>query len=61
MIDSDGYKRIVEYTADDHHGFQATVKREKTHFKIPEPKKYDHKYEPKYEHKQEHKYEHKKW
>ena len=39
LIDSDGYKRIVEYTADDHHGFQATVKREPTHFKIPEPVK----------------------
>jgi hypothetical protein len=39
LIDSDGYKRIVEYTADDNHGFQATVKREPTHFKIPEPVK----------------------
>lgn len=37
LIDSDGFKRIVEYTADDQHGFQATVKREPTHFKIPEP------------------------
>ncbi|XP_070504279.1 cuticle protein 7-like [Chironomus tepperi] len=36
LIDSDGYKRIVDYTADDHHGFQATVKREPTHYKIPE-------------------------
>jgi hypothetical protein len=37
LIDSDGYKRIVEYTADDHHGFQATVKREPTHYKVPVP------------------------
>ena len=37
LIDSDGYRRVVEYTADDHHGFQATVKREPTHIKIPQP------------------------
>jgi hypothetical protein len=37
LIDSDGYKRIVDYTADDVHGFQATVKREPTHFKVPIP------------------------
>lgn len=28
LIDADGYRRIVEYTADDHHGFQANVRRE---------------------------------
>lgn len=28
LIDSDGFRRIVEYTADDVHGFQAIVKRE---------------------------------
>jgi Insect cuticle protein len=37
LIDSDGYRRVVEYTADDHHGFQAEVKREPTHFKVPQP------------------------
>ncbi|KAG5674715.1 hypothetical protein PVAND_004667 [Polypedilum vanderplanki] len=37
LIDSDGYKRIVDYTADPHHGFQATVKREPTHYKVPVP------------------------
>lgn len=38
LIDSDGFRRIVEYTADDVHGFQATVKREPAHDKIPQPK-----------------------
>jgi hypothetical protein len=28
LIDADGYKRIVHYTADDHHGFNAEVRRE---------------------------------
>ncbi|KAG5674712.1 hypothetical protein PVAND_004664 [Polypedilum vanderplanki] len=28
---------IVDYTADPHHGFQATVKREPTHYKVPVP------------------------
>ena len=28
LIDADGYKRIVHYTADDHNGFQAKVERE---------------------------------
>jgi hypothetical protein len=28
LNDADGYKRIVHYTADDEHGFQADVKRE---------------------------------
>ena len=28
LIDADGYKRVVHYTADDHHGFQAKVERE---------------------------------
>ena len=37
LIDSDGFRRVVEYTADDVHGFQATVKREPTHIKIPQP------------------------
>lgn len=39
LIDSDGFKRIVEYTADDVHGFQATVMREPTDIKIPQPDK----------------------
>lgn len=37
LIDSDGYKRIVEYTADDHNGFNAVVHREPTDIKIPVP------------------------
>jgi hypothetical protein len=28
LIDADGYKRVVHYTADDVHGFQAEVQRE---------------------------------
>ena len=28
LIDADGYRRIVDYTADDHHGFNANVRRE---------------------------------
>jgi hypothetical protein len=28
LIDADGYRRTVTYTADEHHGFQATVRRE---------------------------------
>jgi hypothetical protein len=28
LYDADGYKRIVHYTADDHHGFNAEVRRE---------------------------------
>jgi hypothetical protein len=28
LIDADGYRRIVHYTADDHHGFNAEVRRE---------------------------------
>lgn len=28
LHDADGYLRVVEYTADDHNGFQAVVKRE---------------------------------
>ena len=28
LIDADGYKRTVEYTADDHNGFNAVVRRE---------------------------------
>lgn len=37
LIDSDGHKRIVEYTADDHHGFNANVRREPTDIKVPVP------------------------
>jgi hypothetical protein len=39
LIDADGYRRVVEYTADPHAGFQAVVKREPTHFKVPETTK----------------------
>jgi hypothetical protein len=28
LIDADGYRRIVDYTADDHQGFNANVRRE---------------------------------
>jgi len=31
LIDADGYKRTVHYTADDHHGFNAEVRREPIH------------------------------
>jgi Insect cuticle protein len=31
LIDADGYKRTVHYTADDHNGFNAEVKREPIH------------------------------
>lgn len=39
LIDSDGHKRIVDYTADDIHGFQATVRREPTDIIVPIPAK----------------------
>lgn len=32
---ADGHKRVVEYTADDHSGFNAIVHREPTSIKIP--------------------------
>lgn len=46
LIDPDGYKRIVEYTADAHNGFNAVVRREPTDIKIPvpQPKTHQHKY-----------------
>jgi hypothetical protein len=31
LIDADGYRRVVEYTADDHNGFVANVRREPLH------------------------------
>lgn len=37
IVDPDGYKRIVEYTADAHHGFNAVVTREPTDIKIVQP------------------------
>ncbi|EDW12531.2 cuticle protein 7 [Drosophila mojavensis] len=37
LIDSDGYLRTVDYTADDHSGFNALVRREPTDIKIPQP------------------------
>ena len=36
LIDADGFRRIVDYTADDHHGFNAQVRREPIEgFKAP--------------------------
>lgn len=36
IVDADGYRRIVEYTADEHHGFNAVVRREPIEgFKAP--------------------------
>lgn len=35
LIDADGYKRIVHYTAGKHIGFHATVHREPIHHQIP--------------------------
>lgn len=37
LIDSDGYKRTVEYTADDENGFNAVVRREPTDIRVPQP------------------------
>ncbi|KAM8717640.1 hypothetical protein ACLKA7_004350 [Drosophila subpalustris] len=37
LIDADGYLRTVDYTADDHSGFNAVVRREPTNIKIPQP------------------------
>ncbi|KAM7352926.1 cuticular protein 30B [Cochliomyia hominivorax] len=37
LIDSDGYRRLVKYKADDHNGFEAIVLREPTDIKIPIP------------------------
>ncbi|XP_055599959.1 larval cuticle protein A2B-like [Uranotaenia lowii] len=37
LIDADGHHRIVDYTADDHNGFNAVVRREPTGVKIAQP------------------------
>ncbi|XP_023169506.2 cuticle protein 7 [Drosophila hydei] len=37
LIDADGYLRTVDYTVDDHNGFNALVRREPTDIKIPQP------------------------
>lgn len=34
LIDADGYRRVVEYTADEHNGFNAVVHREPTGHKV---------------------------
>ncbi|KAG5676665.1 hypothetical protein PVAND_006483 [Polypedilum vanderplanki] len=34
LVDPDGYRRVVTYTADDHHGFQANVQREPVDHKL---------------------------
>jgi len=38
LIDADGYQRIVDYTADEHTGFNAVVRREPTGYA---PKQYN--------------------
>lgn len=35
LLDADGLRRVVEYTADDHNGFQATVRREPPQYQVP--------------------------
>lgn len=37
LIDSDGYKRTVDYTADAHNGFNAVVQRVPTDIRVPVP------------------------
>ena len=37
LVDPDGYRRVVSYTADDHHGFQANVQREPVDHKLIAP------------------------
>ncbi|XP_053663444.1 cuticle protein 8-like [Anopheles marshallii] len=37
LLDADGHQRIVDYTADDHNGFNAVVRREPTHVKVVQP------------------------
>lgn len=37
LIDADGYRRIVDYTADDHNGFNANVRREPLNIKVAQP------------------------
>lgn len=49
LIDSDGYRRIVEYTADEHTGFNAIVHREPTDIKIPIHESH-HSHQPAYNH-----------
>lgn len=55
LIDSDGFKRIVEYTADAHSGFQATVQRVPTDIRVPQPHQhqshyYNHHQQPAHQH-----------
>lgn len=42
LIDADGYKRIVDYTADSIHGFQAVVRREPVVHTVPVSKIVQH-------------------
>ncbi|XP_053672881.1 cuticle protein 7-like [Anopheles nili] len=37
LLDADGHERIVDYTADDHNGFNAVVRREPANVKITQP------------------------
>lgn len=42
LIEPDGSKRTVEYTADDHHGFNAVVHKEPNHHPAPLLHAYHH-------------------
>lgn len=37
VVEPDGHRRIVHYTADEHNGFNAKVEREYTGIQIPQP------------------------
>ncbi|XP_055639957.1 larval cuticle protein A2B-like [Toxorhynchites rutilus septentrionalis] len=37
LLDADGHHRIVDYTADDHNGFNAVVRREPSGIKVAQP------------------------
>ncbi|XP_062551334.1 cuticle protein 8-like [Armigeres subalbatus] len=37
LLDADGHHRVVDYTADDHNGFNAVVRREPTGVKVAQP------------------------
>ena len=37
LLDADGHQRIVDYTADDHNGFNAVVRREPANVKVAQP------------------------
>ena len=37
LVDSDGYERIVEYSADGKNGFNAVIQRQPTKYQVPLP------------------------